>query len=61
MAGQKGSISIEKSQALTDELNRVLELGRLLYTVLTPEEIAELDNLLNSQTATCKIGNAGDS
>lgn len=31
-----------------EEVNRVLEVGRLLFSVLTPEEIEELQELLNS-------------
>jgi len=32
-----------------DEINRVLEVGRLLFSVLTPEEIEELRELLTSR------------
>jgi hypothetical protein len=36
--------------ALTiEEVNRVLEIGRLLHSVLTPEEIESLYYLLNNQ------------
>ena len=30
-----------------EEVNRVLEVGRLLFSVLTDEEIAELQRVLN--------------
>ena len=61
MESENTNAPTQPPQATTDELNRVLELGRLLYVVLTPEEINALNNLLNSQIATSKIGNAGDS
>lgn len=41
-----------------DEVNRVLEVGRLLLSVLTPEEIEELREWFSSQR---EMGNAGDS
>ena len=45
-------------QITVEEVNRVLEVGRLLFSVLTPEEIEELQKLLSPKKA---IGNAGDS
>ena len=41
-----------------EEVNRLLEIGRLLFSVLTPEEIEELKKLLSPETT---IGNTGDS
>jgi hypothetical protein len=41
-----------------EEVNRVLEVGRLLFSVLAPEEIEELQKLLSPNDA---IGNTGDS
>ena len=41
-----------------EEVNRVLEVGRLLFSALTPEEIEELQKLLLSSKT---IGNTGDS
>ena len=35
-----------------EELNRVLEVGRLLLSVLTPEELEELAELSNAQQST---------
>ncbi|MCB2160515.1 hypothetical protein KQH40_00345 [bacterium] len=32
-----------------EDVNRVLEVGRLLFSVLTPEEIEELQKLLSPQ------------
>lgn len=37
---------IEK-QITAEEANRVLEVGRLLFSVLTPEEVEELQKLLS--------------
>ena len=45
-------------QITVEEVNRVLEVGRILFSVLTPEEIEELQKFLSSQKA---IGNTGDS
>ena len=42
-----------------EEVNRVLEVGRLLFSVLTEEEIAELQQILNSSSDEGKLGNAG--
>ncbi len=33
-----------------DEVNRVLEVGRLLVSVLTPKELDHLQLILNNQT-----------
>ena len=41
------------------EVNRVLEVGRLLFSVLTEEEIAELQRILNGQSDETELGNAG--
>ena len=47
-----------KKQITTEEVNRVLDVGRILFSVLTPEEIEELQRLLSTQNA---IGNTSDS
>lgn len=53
-----------KTQTLTEkkitveEVNRLLEVGRLLFSVLTPEEIEDLQKLFSPKKA---IGNTGDS
>ena len=41
------------------EVNRVLEVGRLLFSVLTEEEVAELQQILNRHSDENKIGNTG--
>ncbi|MCH7587687.1 MAG: hypothetical protein IIC78_06585 [Chloroflexi bacterium] len=45
-------------QVSLEEVNRLLEVGQLLFSVLTSEEIEELQKLLSSNN---KIGNTGDS
>lgn len=45
-------------QITVEEVDRLLEVGRLLFSVLTPEEIEELQQLLSPNNP---IGNAGDS
>jgi hypothetical protein len=43
-----------------EDVNRVLEVGRLLLSVLTPEEIEELQALLIGEPFTAPdIGNTG--
>ena len=54
----KASKDSTKEQITVEEVNRVLEVGRLLFSVLTQEEIEELQKLLSPQNA---IGNTGDS
>ena len=46
-------------QVTVEEVNRVLEVGRLLFSVLTEEEIAELQRILNGQSEKDKLGNTG--
>ena len=41
------------------EVNRVLEVGRLLFSVLTAEEIEELQRILNGQSDETELGNVG--
>lgn len=41
------------------EVNRVLEVGRLLFSVLTEEEVADLQQILNGPSNGNEIGNAG--
>ena len=42
-----------------EEVNRVLEVGRLLFSVLTEEEKAELIRFLNASSGKTEIGNTG--
>jgi len=50
-------IQIEEQVTLED-VNRILEIGCLLFSVLTPEEIEDLQHLLSLNN---QLGNAGDS
>jgi hypothetical protein len=46
-------------RATIEEVNRVLEVGRLLLSVLTQEELEELQNALIDLSDAQEIGNAG--
>ena len=48
----------ETQKVTVENVNRLLEVGRLLFSVLTPEEIEQLQELLSVSKP---IGNAGDS
>ena len=51
---------LTQSRSVTiEEVNRVLEVGRLLFSVLTDDEKAELVQLLNGQFDEIEIGNTG--
>ena len=41
------------------EVNRVLEVGRLLLSVLTDDELEELQQILSNSSDVSKMGNAG--
>jgi len=47
-----------ENQVTIEEVNRVLEVGRLLFSVLTEEEITELQRILNGPSNEIEIGNA---
>jgi hypothetical protein len=38
-----------KEHVTTEEVKSLLEVGRILFSVLTPEEIAELKKLVSSK------------
>jgi len=48
----------EKHQVTIEDVNRVLEVGRMLFSVLTEEEIEALTKLLAPKE---EIGNTSDS
>jgi hypothetical protein len=50
--------SPQKVRISVDEVNRLLDVGHILFSVLSPEEIEELKELLSPPN---EIGNAGDS
>jgi len=54
----KTSKKIVGKHITAEEVKRLLDAGRLLFSVLTHEEIKELQELLNSKK---QIGNTGDS
>ncbi len=43
------STTLEDDQASKEDLERVLEVGKLLLSVLTEEEIGQLQKLLSSE------------
>lgn len=71
MAGRTDRTRTTESTVTIGEVNRVLEVGRLLLSVLTSEELDQLQQLLNDQsidglfhtptasTADTEIGNTG--
>jgi hypothetical protein len=44
-----------------EEVNRLLDLGRLLFSVLTPEEVETLQAEFAKCSISEEIGNTGDS
>ncbi|MBT3669032.1 MAG: hypothetical protein HN547_02210 [Chloroflexi bacterium] len=50
--------NLNKHQVTAEEINSLLEVGRMLYSVLTLEEIEELQKLFSSKR---EIGNTGGS
>jgi hypothetical protein len=44
-----------------EDVNRLLDLGRLLFSVLTPEEIESLQAKFAKCSASEELGNTGDS
>ncbi|MBI9047010.1 MAG: hypothetical protein JEZ06_21160 [Anaerolineaceae bacterium] len=47
-----------EKQVSVEEVNRLLEVGKILMSVLTDEELKELQKLLSPEN---EIGNTGDS
>ncbi len=50
---------IHVSDISIEEVNRVLEVGRLLLSVLSDEEIEKLQRVLNGDFTEVELGNAG--
>ena len=46
-----------KPDVTVDDVNRVLDIGRLLLSVLAEEEIKELHRLINAETTEVELGN----
>ena len=58
------SVANQKTQiqmATVEDVNRLLDLGRLLFSVLTPDEIKALQEVFSKRPPSKEIGNAGDS
>ena len=56
------SLDEQKTQTVTvEDVNRLLDLGRLLFSVLTPDEIEALQEEFAKFSASEKLGNTGDS
>ena len=58
------SVTKQKKQhqsVTVEDVNRLLEVGRLLFSVLTPEEIEALQKHLNKNSTSDKLGNTSDS
>ena len=58
------SVDDQKKQDQTvtvEDVNRLLEVGRLLFSVLAPEEIEALQTELDKYSTCTEIGNTGDS
>jgi hypothetical protein len=53
--------SVEEQQVTIDDVNRLLEVGRLLLSVLKPEEIKAIQTSLSETSMKDQIGNTGDS
>jgi hypothetical protein len=58
MDNQVADRKTQPQKVTVEDVNRLLEVGRLLFSVLTPEEIEELQEILAAQE---QIGNTGDS
>ena len=52
------TVSTAEIKITLEAVDRLIEVGRLLFSVLTPEEIEKLQELLSTQKQT---GNTGDS
>jgi hypothetical protein len=53
------NIKVQAEKQITiEEVNRLIDIGRLLFSVLTTEEIEELQTVFSNQK---EIGNTGDS
>jgi hypothetical protein len=51
--------SAEYTEITVEDVNRLLEVGRILASVLTKEELEQLQENLSRQSAILEIGNTG--
>lgn len=54
-------ISNDKPTASVEDVNRLLDVGRLLMSVLKPEEIKAIQAFFSEASTKDQIGNAGES
>jgi hypothetical protein len=52
---------VDNQTVEVEDVKRLLDVGRLLFSVLTPVEIEAIHDALTDSLASEKIGNAGDS
>lgn len=57
----KAIISSNDKEVTLEDVNRLLDLGRLLLSVLSPEEINTIQSLIHEASVIDQIGNTGDS
>ena len=53
--------NVQTQKVTVEEVHRLLEVGRLLFSVLTPEEIKALQAEFARRSSSEEIGNTGDS
>lgn len=61
MDSDKTVKSAKEKTITVEDIKRLLDVGRLLLSVLTPEEIEALQKYLNKNSTSDKLGNTGDS
>ena len=57
----ESNLNIKKTNPaiMIEDVNRVLDVGRFLLSVLTEEEVGELKRIINEVLLVGEIGNAG--
>ena len=61
MNTKANDVSESEKRVTVEDVNRLLEVGRLLFSVLTSEEIEALQEKLSKHSSSEELGNAGDS
>jgi hypothetical protein len=59
MSEENTQLRLINPKVTIEDVNRVLEVGRLLLSVLTKEELEELQHVINDLSEAQEIGNAG--
>ena len=52
-------LPVEYPEITIEDVNRLLEVGRILFSVLTKEELEQLQENLSRESAIREIGNTG--